>query len=318
LAHGVITQTTINSAIVALDKNLPDHSQKKYWIFIDKLTYGDIHLKVFLDSTVTNEQIKKDIASFLAEKKLGELVKNENDSEVIISRENETYFLNSSKGMKSFDDIANDISDEKEIKLITDKLFNYAQGLYLKKLNLKNRKYEFEFKLLPIEYDDNTEKTGSILKGKNMFNSRGIFQVNTEDSHVVLQVTNKGKMPIYFNIVEINSKGEIKSFMPNSNCDIKNDDLKIPPGKTMTFKDCVFSFGPPYEKLLLKGFATSSPLNFKTTINTRGEDGKKGDENPLESFIRESYFKTRDSKPSNRSNKVDGYTSEFIYEIVKK
>lgn len=318
LANGTITKTTINSALVKLDKDLPDSNTKKYWIFVDKYTYGDIHLKVFLDSSVTDEQVKKGIDSFLTEKKLGELVQNETDSEVIISKESEGYVLNSSKGMIPFDDVASNRGDEKEISIITEKLFNYAQGEYLKKLNLKNENYEFEFKLLPVEYDNATEKVGALLPEKSMINSRGLFQVNTNSSHVVLQVTNKGKVAIYFNIVEINSKGEIHSFMPNAAYDLKDDELKIPPGKTMILKDCVYTFGPPFEKLLLKGFATSTPLNFKPTIDSRGESLRRGDENPLESFMRESYVTTRDAKAKNTSNKVNGYTTEFVYEIIKQ
>ncbi len=85
----------------------------------------------------------------------------------------------------------------------------------------------------------------------------------------------------------------------------------------MVFKDCVYTFGPPFERLILKGFATSSPINFQPTVQTRGE-GTKASNNPLENFVKQTYSQSRGSEGNNVSNEVDGYSTEFVYEIVKK
>ena len=81
--------------------------------------------------------------------------------------------------------------------------------------------------------------------------------------------------------------------------------------------DCVFSFGPPYEKLLLKGFASNKPINFQSTIQTRGKVGTRNVVNPLESFLANTYVKTRSGEGNVVNGKIDGYSTEFIYEIVK-
>ena len=131
-----------------------------------------------------------------------------------------------------------------------------------------------------------------------------------------MQITNKSKKTLYISIIEINSKGEIFPFMPNDNCPLTDDERKLAPGQTMIFKDCVYSFGPPYERLILKGFATTTPINFQPTVATRGEGTRNA--NPLEKFIQQSYTQSRGSTGNSTNSDVDGFTTEFVYEIVKK
>lgn len=317
LAKGTITNTNFNSATITLDKDLSNPNKKNYWVFIDTPSYGDIALKVFIDpKTVTDKIFKDGVSAFLSEKHFGEVVQKDQNSDVTISKDKNDYVLNSSKGVVPIDVVAPSRGTE-SVDLINQKLFNYAQGQYLKNLSLKNHAYEFEFKLLPIEYNAETKTSGALKPENSNINKSGVFEVNTTNSYVVLQVTNKSDKPIYFSIIEINSKGEINPFMPNNDCTLGNEERKLAPGKTMVFKDCVYSFGPPFERLVLKGFATSSPLNFQPTVVSRGATGRGFNDNPLEGFLQQSYSQSRGANGNNATDKVDGYTTEFVYEIVK-
>lgn len=314
IATGTITNAKFNSAIIKLDKSLEDSNQKKYWVFVDKLSYGDIILKVYLDPSVKDATIKDGVTSFLTKNHIGEVVGNIQNSDVIVSKTASEYILNSSQGTSPIDQFTSSRGSD-DLELITQKLFNYAQGQYLKNLSLKNHDYEFEFKLLPIEYNSETNTAGELMPENSLYSSSGIFEVNTKNTHVVLQVTNKSKKSIYFSIIEINSKGEISPFIPNDKCTLNDSERKLEPGKTMIFKDCVYTFGPPFERLILKGFATSTPINFQPTVQTRGE-GSRGSSNPLENFVKQSYTQSRGSEGNDASNDVDGYSTEFVYEIV--
>ncbi len=68
---------------------------------------------------------------------------------------------------------------------------------------------------------------------------------------------------------------------------------------------------------MLKAFATTSPINFESTVTTRGE-GTRGNANPLEKFIQNTYTQSRGSNGNAASENVNGFSSELIYEIVKK
>ncbi|WP_248724758.1 caspase family protein [Seonamhaeicola sp. ML3] len=317
ITKGVITLSKFNESIIKLDTPLEDFNEKNYWVFIDKLSYGDIAVDVYFDRTVKDKKIVNGVTNFLSDKSLGQVVKKIDSADVVLSHVEDQITLKSINGLGDIDADA-DTRGATTIEDINQKLFAFAQGQYLKNLEFKNYNYEFEFKLIPIEFDILTDEVGELKDASTLTNDNGTFQVKEDIDHVVLQVTNKSEKPLYFSIIEINSKGEIFPFMPNDNCTLNNDERKLAPGKSMIFKDCIFSFGPPYEKLILKGFATSSPINFQSTVETRGEESTRSASNPLEQFLANSYSQSRGPKAKKVSGRIDGFSTEFVYEIIRK
>lgn len=317
IAKGKIVFAKYNEASIKLDKELESTNEKDFWVFIDQPSFGDIELNVFMDESIKDEEVSNRINTFLIDNNIGKITDNNKNADVIIEDINGDFLLLFANGGDEFSKIENSRGTDKILE-VENQLFNYAQGKYLKNLSIKNYKYEFDFKLIPIEFDDEIGIPGDLLADSLYYNS-GILEVQPGVSHVVLQVSNKSKKPIYFSIIEINSKGEIAPFMPNDECNLNSNERKIAPGQTMIFKDCIYSFGPPYEKLMLKGFASSSPINFTSTIKSRGtsSSSKRGNENPLERFISNSYTQSRGASASNSSGKIDAFSNEFIYEIVK-
>ncbi|WP_406685479.1 caspase family protein [Seonamhaeicola sp. MEBiC1930] len=317
ITKGIITLSKFNESIIKLDSPLEDFNEKNYWVFIDKPSYGDIAVDVYFDKSVKDKKMVNGVSDYLTDKNLGQVVKKIDSADVVIINDGTGFSLKSTSGLGDID------ADEETrgattVDDINQKLFSFAQGQYLKNLEFKNYNYEFEFKLIPIQFDILTDEVGELQDVSALTNENGTFQVKEDVDHVVLQVTNKSEKPLYFSIIEINSKGEIFPFMPNDNCTLNNDERKLAPGKTMVFKDCIFSFGPPYEKLILKGFATSSPISFQSTVETRGEDNKRSAGNPLEQFLSNSYSQSRGPKAKKVSGRIDGFSTEFIYEIIKK
>ena len=207
--------------------------------------------------------------------------------------------------------------DKEILNRINDKIFNFIQGKYLEALTLQDSEFEFEFNLIPVSLKSQNGKS-ELLNPAGHINSQGIFEVNTSTDNVILQVTNKSERPIYFSIIEINSQGEIAPFLPNPKCPGSDDDRLIPPGKTVNISGCIYSFAPPYERLILKGFATGSPINFEPTVTSRGLGIDHEKENPLERFIKKSYRKNRGSGTAETDGSLRGYSAEFVYDIVKK
>ena len=333
ITKGTITKAYFNESIIKLDKPLSSTNEKAYWVFIDERSYGDIKMNIYIDKSVTSKSIKKELETFLSEKKVGEIVNDTLNANLIIAESNNTLSILTVSGQETAvlgnESIYSQAQSDSGYNYedITNTLFNYAQGSYLKNLNLKNYDYEFDFRLLPGNYDAEIDEI-NLIDEKAFTDEAGKFKVNTEDDVVFLEVTNKSNKPLYFSIIEINSKGEIAPFMPNGDCTLNDNERLIPPNKTMVFEDCYFQFGPPYETLILKGFASSKPINFKTTVQTRGAETASagtrgpGESNPLEDFIAETYTQTRGSRGNvgnkrQSGGKIDGFSTEFVYEIVK-
>lgn len=318
ISKGEVVKAKFNEANIRLENPLPDGNTKKYWVFVDQKAYGDLNLTVYVDpQTIQDPALKNEINTYLTENKLGLVTENQAESKITITKRDENYLLNSTNGVMELADIKTGRGDVAAVRELEEKLFNFAQGQYLKNLHMDNADFEFSFRLLPVSYDVATEEVGGMLPEDSFVNDKGMFAVRPGLDHVVLEVTNKSDQPIYFSIIEINSKGEVNPFLPNGNCNLSDDDRKLAPGKTKILNICIFSFGPPYEKLMLKGFASSSPINFQPTISSRGE-GNRGPQNPLETFIGNTYEQTRSGEGNKVSGAIDGYSTEFMYEIVKE
>jgi len=131
---------------------------------------------------------------------------------------------------------------------------NFNQGSYLKQLNLTNKEYEFDFKLISsndkgIDYDEN-----------------GVLQIVANKGQVKLQVTNLSEKALYFYILKIDEQGKLSSFAPNKNCSLYGSKRLISAGITKVFENCTFSFPNPTENIKLKGIATELPINFELLL----------------------------------------------------
>lgn len=318
IAKGSITRATFNESIIKLETALKSDNAKDYWVFVDQPSYGDLALNIYFDKSLQSKDLKENVTQFLSENKLGEIVKDSTQADLIIEelkKNTQLSIITRNGGNSVYTETLTDT--DYNYKLVTETIFNYAQGSYLKKLKLDNLSYEFDFKLLPAERDELTGEW-KMMSEDAFTNASGKFQVNTTTDAVILQVTNKSDRPLYFSIIEINSKGEIAPFMPNDNCTLNDNERLIPPGKTMTFNNCIYTFGDPYETLILKGFATSSPINFRPTVKSRGVSaGTRGSTGPLEGFIGQTYTQSRGSSGSATTGPIDGFSTEFVYEIVR-
>lgn len=315
LAKGTVTNSKFNESIIKLDKNLKDRNPANYWVFIDQPSYGDMAVKVYFDKSA-EASVKEGVKAYLTKNGSGEAVSDTLGADIIVSRSGNSYQLLTSKGGEEIHQTGN-LSGEKLVAELNQRLFEFAQGQYLKNLSMNNKEFEFAFRLVPVNYDPDFDEVGDLKPEGSNINEAGDFTVRPGKDYVFLEVTNKSRNTLYFSIVEINSKGEISSFMPSAACKVTDQERKVEPGKTILMRACVFSFNPPYERLMLKGFATSSPINLQSTVESRGA-GMRSNSHPLEAFLSKSYVQNRSAEGTQVTGKLDGYSTELLYDIVKE
>lgn len=306
IAKGTINGAEYTESVVTLDRNLAAQQEKDLWVFVNRPSYGDMFVKVFFDLSVKNPQIIESVEDFLYKNHLGEIVQDQLTSDLTVLYLKGTYTIAITSSLQS---IENTVATRgaSESDLLNNQIFKYAQGLYLKNLQLNNQNYEFSFRLIPVNSENyQNNEPNRILK------------VVPGKDQMWLEVTNTSSYPLYISIVEINSKGEIASFFPHQNCQLNNQERMIPAHQTYVFKRCVYSFSEPYEKLVLKGFASPFPLDLQPTVENKGTNSRGANSNPLERFINNSFQTTRGSSAQSNSYGVDGYSTEFIYEIIRK
>lgn len=314
LAHGEVSRSLFNQSRVILDKALPDRIAQNYSVFVDQVSYGDIALTVFLDKSIDNNT-KKEIETYLTDNKIGKLTVDDLKAQVIVSKENNLFIL---RGVAGGDPLNADEQQRgaSDIEQLNENLFNYAQGSYLRNLEMKNPTFEFSFRLVPVEFDVDFNEVGELLEFSNFTDDTGAFQIADDGTRAVLEVTNHSNKDLYFSIVEIYNDGKILPFMPNAQCDFTDGERLIPRKSTQIIKGCAYQFAPPYERIVLKAFASTSPINLEPILTKKATRSVM---NPLESFIKNTYTKTRGGDgTSSNDGTLKGYTSEFVYEIIKK
>jgi len=87
--------------------------------------------------------------------------------------------------------------EDSQIKELKKKIFRYAQGSYIRDLSMTNPNYEFEFKLVPVDYNEEKEVLNDILSPKEIDN-QGVYTVHPENDYAAIEVTNKSDKDLYF------------------------------------------------------------------------------------------------------------------------
>lgn len=309
IAKGTVLSSKLNEATIKLETPLKTFSEHDYWVFVDERAFADVQLDVFVDKAV-EASVKKEVENFMKEKSLGTVTDDEKLADVVVYSDKGDLLMTSSDGFELFKAQTN--RGSQSIEKIKQELFSYAQGQFLKGLSMDNTDYKIEIRYVPVSFDVVKKKVTGNLKYEDYVDESGIFKVKEEVDYVQLEVKNVSNKPVYFNVLEINSKGALYPLMDACG-KYTPEELKIEPGQTVQL--CTFNFAPPYEKLVIKGFATDNPLDFSSLVTSRGESRGLG--NPLEKFLANSYQQTRGPKAVEERPDVDGYTTEFIYEIVK-
>ncbi|MEE9408431.1 MAG: caspase family protein [Polaribacter sp.] len=310
LGRGEVKLAKFNESNILFDKDLKSENKNDYNIFIDKKSYGDISLNVSFDKDLKNKKAKKELKKFLDKTKLGKIV-DSIKSDVVISEKDNKFNLYATNGYSV-------IEENIEIEGLKKSLSTYAHGSYMKKLNFNNKKYEFTFRALPVGLNVVTEEN-EIGKPEDLMRNN-VLSIRPGKDQLVFEVTNHSEKDLYFTIIEVNSKGEINSIFPSERFEMNDQERLIGKGKTVLFDKKIMKYGPPYEKLVMKCIASPFPINIASTIKNRGVSaGKRGALNPLANFVNNTFLNSRgQGDVIVVTDKVDGYTSEIVYEIVKE
>jgi len=313
LAKGVVSRSFFNQSHITLDNDLPDNITQNYIIFTNQLALADMHINLYLDTNLPND-IEQKLSIFLTSKTFIVLVKKSINADFSISYNNGYYNIQKLPNSDLFDNSKKNEAFNSLENLYTS-LYTFAQGKYLRDLDLKDPTFEFSFKLIPLTLKTNNIDTKTETNSK-ILGENSIFQVNTTGDTAVLEVTNHSNKDLYFSILEIYTDGKILPFMPNKDCEFSDDDRFIPRRSKQIIKGCLYQFTPPFERIVLKAFATTSPINLEPLLTG---NNTRSDINPIVNFIKKNYNNntSRGGNGSDVNNgQLKGYTSEFIYEIV--
>jgi len=183
-------------------------------------------------------------------------------------------------------------------------LQSFIQYRFLRN-DIYNPNILFDFKLVPVV---NGLPDTSLLK---IIDSTGIPEFYAGDT-VALWIKNKGDVPLYFNVLDLQPDGIVNCVLPSSKNKIFKDDLYIKEGESLlNFKNFRIKLSPPYGLEIFKVIISTEPLDLERAATQKG--AIKRNLHPFENLINQSYEGSRGE--SQVLTLEDGGTISYLFKI---
>ena len=144
----------------------------------------------------------------------------------------DTLLINSTQNV--FSVIPSAVRDK---NALVEKLKAYVQYKFLQRLDIRDSTIKLEVKLIPV-------KNGKPDKNFLMKPLLGIQQFSVGDTFM-LQVSNNGPDPLYFNILDLQPDGVINAVVPNRPQRIYPSDLKLAGNSSRLLDKYILPVAPP-------------------------------------------------------------------------
>lgn len=279
----------------------------EYWLFVKEKSYGDRTVWLRLGKDLSKSE-KKSISEQLASSALIKLADKNQKAEFELST--------NGRGLNEIRRIT-DGSTYKEnirpgdVRTVKKALVAYAQGKFVKEMEIDNPDYNVELELIPFKMVEG--KVDTLALGN--IQDEGGIPVFTEDVQAFIKITNHGDFDIYFNIVDIQPDGVINPLIPNPRKNEDPKEFKIEAGKSFTLpRNRKVSFAPPYGLETFKIFASYQPINLAPIITTRGAPA--GASTPIETLFRSGYSMSRGASVGSMPTDTDAATFSYIFKIA--
>lgn len=249
-----------------------------YWYFVTEQNLG--LLKINVKQDISEKTARKETTNILENFAVVKLT-DESVDVVVVSNKAHAGFvdlLNAS----DYSEIKRNISLENNGEILKEAITWYAKGRYYKNLELNNPSLKLSFEFKPYRID----AFGEVIDTLSLedLTENGIVRVDSTIK-VELVITNHGRLPAYFAIIDIQPNGKINGIVPSPDPnDYQNaSDFKIEPGQTYSDPDASVYFGAPYGLEVFKLFASKEPINFSPIITPKGV--LRGDMTSLEALF---------------------------------
>lgn len=306
----VSNATAFQSSVISTD-SIKETNPKNIWVFLKESVFAmkPVRLQIFVNPKQWMRG-KYSLECFTAEEEI--VIKNAlcDFPQVIFS---DTPDLIYKKGIEkdkliiastgsTYKNITNGNTEElkKTIKQFTQ--YKFLQ------IDIPNANIQFEIKLIPVKMGipDTT-----LLNNPD---NKGVPEFKLGET-LSLWVKNKGKDPVYFNILDLQPDGIFRCLLPNKEKKIYKEDLFIPAGVSLfDFKKFRIELNPPHGLEVFKIFVSTSPLDLESI--TQYEGSARGNLAPFEKLLNNSYEGTRGAKLAVPAS--EGSTFSYPFKILER
>lgn len=271
LGYGTVQENGINllESSVILDKAVPEAQAARAWVFVAQKQFSGYGLALSLEveDAGQHSQLTAELADMSAVR-----IVNGGEGDLLLSVKNDNMALTTAEGETIW---SGKYGSKKTTGKLREALGDYLQAQFLRKLEFNGSTYQATF-------------TAQIGANGSAVGRSGLTLRQQQDT-VMLKVVNQSTVPIFYTILDIDARNQVKVLFPGEGW--MAADFRLAPGAESP--PLPVRFKEPGREVL-KLIATPKPIDLRDAIATRGKN-QKG-----RSFFENLFHNTYPENSQNR------------------
>lgn len=285
LATGEIVGASATESNLQLEKSISGRATD-YWAFITVKSFGEQRIALRLNKS-GNKKLNKALEQQFENHPLIEVVKGKEPADFSLKLQSDELHLFDARSGALFNAAnspsAISTSPEQAKEEIETTIMAYAQGKFIKNVEMNDPGIRVQFELIPVSIQEG--RIIDTLEDAEVY-INGLMEVS-EGQKLLVKITNHSTMPVYFNLLDIQPDGVINLLMPDPNENESASEFKIPANSSYLSNKYIEIF-PPYGKEVFKIFASKKPIDFSAMHTNKGNQ-TRGTENEVEKLFGSTY-----------------------------
>lgn len=306
VAYGNISSASNSIATIQTTADLTAYTAGQLWIFVTEQSFGDQSIAVYFDPAIPSAAMAS-LRQSLPYHKFIRSVEKSADAEIAVRPIPNGFALV----------LMNDLAQINEDPLagsveVMEALTSFMMGKIVKSMNFSDPNLDVVLDFIPVRVQ-NGEVVDTLNRKSYMVD--GVFTVEPGDA-VWLKITNRGKVPAYINVIDIQPNGIVNVILPEISNNETSRDYRIMPGQEYIVKTKYVEFFPPFGNEIFKLFATTVPVDFKSIGLSRGGDNTTY-RHPMENAFRNVFqVGSRGGNVGSVSTSAGGNTYSYTFRIA--
>jgi len=306
VAYGTISNASNSIATIQTSADLTAYTAGQLWVFVTEQSFGDQALAVYFDPAIAAASMKT-MRESLPYYKFIRNAEKSTDAEIAVRPVPNGFALV----------LMNDLAQVNDDPLrgpteVMEALTSFMMGKVVKQMNFSDPNLDVILDFIPVRVQ-NGVVTDTLERKAFMVD--GVFTVEPGDA-VWMKITNRGKVPAYVNVIDIQPNGIVNVILPEISNNETSRDYRIMPGQEYIVKTKYVEFSPPFGNEIFKVFATTVPVDFKSIGLSRGGDNTTY-RHPMENAFRNVFqVGSRGGNVGSVSTSSGGNTYSYTFRIA--
>ncbi|RCR66383.1 caspase family protein [Larkinella punicea] len=288
---GTVTTGTLFSTTINLAKPLPPGLESEYWVFLQERTFGDLTVRVSLDS-LPRPALRQQMQASLAKLPLVKFDRTTPDLQ-LCQRDSAGFsrvaVKRTSDGTQ-FGDLIR-LDEPGGAERVSLRIQDYVQAKFLQNFNPSYPGIDVRMEILPNKPQS---RDANDTTSREPFLQNGLLAL--PPGWISVRMINAGDLPVYYSVIDIQPDGLVSVIFPRPNTPDTPDQYRLEPKQSLIIPSRV-AISAPYGSETFKVLASLEKFDLRNVIKMRerGNLSMRGVNNVLEILFGRAQVMARSS-----------------------